>query len=72
MESDLHCLVCVCVCMCVLSQRCLTPCDPMNRSPPGSSVQGILQAGMLEWVAILSSKGSLQERDKRTFLHLLH
>ena len=31
-------------------------CDPMDRSPPGSSVHGVLQARILEWVAISSSK----------------
>ena len=34
-----------------------TPCDPMNCSLPGSSVHGILQARILEWVAMLSSRG---------------
>ena len=33
-------------------QSCLTLCDPIDRSPPGSSVPGILQARTLEWVAI--------------------
>ena len=33
-------------------QLCLTLCDPINGSPPGSSVPGILQARTLEWVAI--------------------
>ena len=33
-------------------QSCPTLCDPIDRSPPGSSVPGILQARMLEWVAI--------------------
>ena len=33
-------------------QSCLTLCDPMDSSPPGSSVHGILQARILEWVAI--------------------
>ena len=33
-------------------QSCLTPCDPIDRSPPGSPVSGILQARTLEWVAI--------------------
>ena len=33
-------------------QSCLTLCDPINGSPPGSSVPGILQARTLEWVAI--------------------
>ena len=42
-------------------QSCLTLCDPMDCSPPGSSVPGILQARILEWVAIPSS--SLKVRD---------
>ena len=42
----------------------LTACDPMDCSPPGSSVQGILQARMLEWVAMPSSRGSSQPRDQ--------
>ena len=33
-------------------QLCLTPCDPIDGSPPGSAVPGILQARTLEWVAI--------------------
>ena len=37
---------------------CLTLCNPMDFSLPGSSVQGILQTGILEWVAMLSSRGS--------------
>ena len=39
-------------------QSCLTLCDPMDCSPPGSSVHGILQARILEWVAMPSSKRS--------------
>ena len=35
-----------------LLQLCLTLCDPINGSPPGSPVPGILQARLLEWVAI--------------------
>ena len=46
-----------------LLQLCLTLCDPMDCSPPGSSVQGILQARILEWVAISSSRVSSQPRD---------
>ena len=38
-------------------------CNPMNCSPSGSSVQGILQARILEWVAIPSSRGFSQPRD---------
>ena len=33
-------------------QLCLTPCDPIDSSPPGSTIPGILQARTLEWVAI--------------------
>ena len=36
----------------LVAQLCLTLCDPMDRSLPGSSVHGILQARILEWVAI--------------------
>ena len=39
-----------------LLQSCLTLCDPIDGSPPGSSVPGILQARTLEWVAISFSK----------------
>ena len=45
-------------------QSCLTSCDPICCSPPGSSVHGILQARVLEWVAISSSRGSSQPRDE--------
>ena len=37
-------------------QSCLTLCNPMDNSPSGSSVHGILQARILEWVAISFSK----------------
>ena len=40
------------------AQLCLTLCDPMDCSPLGSSVHGILQARILQWVAISSSRGS--------------
>ena len=48
---------------CLVSQMCLTLCDPMDYCPPGSSVHGISQARKLEWVAISSSKGSYRPRD---------
>ena len=51
--------VCVCVCLCVLvAQLCLTLCDPMGCSLPGSSIHGIPQARILEWGAIPFSTGS--------------
>ena len=40
-----------------LLQLCLTLCNPVDCSPPGSSVPGILPARILEWVAMLSSRG---------------
>ena len=47
-----------------LAQLCLTFCDPMDYNLPGSSVHGILQARVLEWVAIPFSRGSSQPRDQ--------
>ena len=44
----------------VLTQSCLTLCDPRDCSPEGSSVLEIFQATILEWVAISSSSGSSQ------------
>ena len=46
-----------------LLQLCPALCDPMNCSLPGSSVHGILQARILEWVAIPSFRGYSQPRD---------
>ena len=45
-------------------QPCPALCDPMDCSPPGSSVHGILQARILEWVAMPSSRGSSRPRDR--------
>ena len=47
-----------------VAQSCLTLCNPMDCSPPGSSVHGILQARILEWVAISFSGESSQPRDR--------
>ena len=44
-----------------LLQLCLTLCNPMDYSPPGPSVYGILQKRMLEWVAMSSSRESSLE-----------
>ena len=45
-------------------QSCLTLGDPVDCSPPGSSIHGIPQAGILEWVAMPSSSGSSRPRDR--------
>ena len=42
----------------LIAQSCLTLCDPVGCSLPGSSALGILQARVLEWVAISYSRGS--------------
>ena len=55
----LNCVKCVKV---LVTQSCLALCNSMYCSPPGSSVRGILQAGILEWVAMPSSRGSSQPR----------
>ena len=52
-------------CMQVKSlQLCPNLCDPMDCSLPGSSVHGILQAGILKWVAVPSSRGSSRPGDQ--------
>ena len=47
-----------------LLQSCLTLCDTMDHSPRGSYVHGILQARILEWVAVPSSRESSQPKDQ--------
>ena len=49
--------------VCVWAQSCLTLCNPMDCSPPGSSVHWIFQARILEWFAISYSRGYSQSRD---------
>ena len=49
---------------CLVTQMCPTLCDPMDCNPPSSSVHGILQARILEWVAFPFSRGSSQPRDQ--------
>ena len=56
-----------CVCACVHAQSfqlCPTFCDPMDCSPPDSSVHGIFQVKILEWVTLPSSRESSQPRDQ--------
>ena len=59
-----------CAVLCFSAPLCLTLCDPMDCSPPGSSVHGgILQARILEWVAGLSSRGSSQPKHQTQVSH---
>ena len=52
------------LCVCLVVQSSLTLCDRMDCSLPGSSVHGIFQARILEWVAISFAKGSSQRRNQ--------
>ena len=47
-----------------VAQSSLTACDPVDYSPPGSSVHGTVQAGILQWVAMPSCRGSSRPRDE--------
>ena len=55
---------CVRVCVCACAQSGLTLCDPMDCSPPHTSVHGVSQARILEWVATSFSGVSSQTRDR--------
>ena len=56
--------------MCAKSlQSCLTLCDPVHCSPPASSIHGIFQARILEWVAISFSRGPSWPRDRTPVSH---
>ena len=59
MKTQLTEVVCV-----LVVQLCPTLCDPMDCSPPDFSVPGILQARILEWIAIPFSRGISQTRDR--------
>ena len=61
-----YCIICQNIfrSCCMHAQLWLILCDPIDCSPPGSSVHGILQARVLEWVAMPSSRGSSQPRDQ--------
>ena len=53
----------------LVAQSCLTLCDPIVCRPPGSSVHGIFQARILEWVAIPFSRGSSWPRGRTQVFH---
>ena len=53
-----------------ITQLCLTLCDDMDCSLPGSSIHVIFQARVLEWVAISFSRGSSQPRDRTQVFHI--
>ena len=59
-----------CSVLCLVTQSYHTFCDTMDCSPPGSSVHGILRAGILEWVAMSSSMASSQPRERTQVFHI--
>ena len=63
MEENSSLRVCLTLCVSV-TQSCPTPCDLMDYSPPSSSVHGIVQAKILEWVAIPFSRVSFWPRNQ--------
>ena len=58
------------LCVCAHVQSCPALCDPMNCCPPGSSLHWILQAKILEWVAISFSRGPCWSRDRTRVSYL--
>ena len=58
--------------MCSVTRLCLTLCHPMDCSPLGSSVHGILQTRILEWVAISYSRPRVQSHVSCTGKHILY
>ena len=55
----------------LVAQSCPTLCDPVDYSLPGSSVHGIFQARVLEWVVISFSRGSSGPRDQTQVSHIV-
>ena len=51
-------------CCCLVAKSCQTLCNPMDSSPPGSSVHGISQVRILEWVDVSFSRGFSRSRDQ--------
>ena len=56
--------------LCIVVHSCLTLCDPVDCNPPGYSVHGILQARILELVAMPSQRGSSLPRDQTQVSHI--
>ena len=53
-----------------VTQLCPTFCNPMDYSLPGSSIHGIFQVRVLEWIAISFSRGSSRARDRTQVSHI--
>ena len=57
--------------LCSVTQSCLTLFEPVDYSPRGSSVHGIFQVIVLEWIAISFSRGSSRPRDQTQVSHIV-
>ena len=68
--TSLHLTGVYCTVLCLVAQLCSTLCNPMDCSLQGSSVHGLFQARVLEWVAISFSRGSSQARDRTQITHI--
>ena len=68
--ENIYFLIDCCSVLCLVAQSCPTLCDPMDCSLPGSSVHGILQARILERVAMPSSRRSSQPWDQTQVSHI--
>ena len=64
MKVVLHCLKFDCACV-LVTQSCPTLCNPMDCSPPGFSVHGILQARIVEWIAFPFSRSLITKDVKQ-------
>ena len=62
--TNIHSCIYMCVCIVTQMSNCPTLCNPVNYSPPGSSVHGIHQARILKWEVMPFSRGSSQPRDQ--------
>ena len=71
-KSPYGSLLCCRVMRSAHSQQLMNLCNPMDCSPSGSSVHGIFQARILEWIAISYSRAPCQPRDRTHAPHLLH
>ena len=63
-DPSVYLLYVLCVCCAKSLQSCPIPCVPMDCTPSGSSIHGILQARILEWIAMPSSRGSSPPGDR--------
>ena len=70
LQNNINNHVSLCVCVCVRSLSRVWLYDPMDCSSPGSSVRGIFQTRILEWVAIPFSRGTSRPRDQTWVSHI--